>query len=514
MTQRQSLISNELNKTNAASGQVEKIYAAECYGLLGQIGFLSEEKIALLLDEKAMSASVRRNRLLEAVQKITYAKIASLEGNDVFAQELFGQVSEKINVLNKGSQQESALAYFYYEYSSFLKRIGDLSAAAMHLNLAQGKASSNKLKQMIAYQILVLESRTHTQSAQKKWLQSIAYFNKYNMTVMESEAQYELALFLIAEDNVSAAVEHLELAHEIATMSGYQNLKWNVDFVKGCLLVDQQRHSEALRYFKGLFDSVASNYFKAKILLKKAGIHQVLGETDKALEAAKTCLEISQRFAIGSELADAGLILGELYHRKYSDINRAFFYYQQAYGSVLAMAKRGVPLNTDRERSVTEYVSFLEEHFPGEMSETTNEDLFAFSNDYTWVKIKDLFHYNLFLYHYMNTGVGNKTLDALEFPASSFYSATERLRSRGITFPNFRRSDVEIPSENYVEGLQQYCRLHREKNWVDINDRFEKDMLAYHYKLNNYNKKFLAKNLDLAYSGIVNRTKYLTSRES
>jgi len=54
--------------------------------------------------------------------------------------------------------------------------------------------------------------------------------------------------------------------------------------------------------------------------------------------------------------------------------------------------------------------------------------------------------------------------------------------------------------------------MHREKTWVEINDRFEKDMLAYHYKLNNYNKKSLAKNLDLAYSGIVNRTKYLTGK--
>ncbi|NQV30077.1 MAG: hypothetical protein HQ508_04240 [Candidatus Marinimicrobia bacterium] len=512
MTQRQSLISNELNKTNADSEQVEKFHAAECYDLLRQIGFISEEKVATMLDEKKMSA--RRNRLLEAIQKITFAKIASLEGNDVFAQELFSQVSAKISVLNKGSQQESALAYFYYEYAGFLKRIGDLSGAAMHLNLARGKASSNKLKQMIAYQYLVMKSASEKNSTQKKWLQSIAYFDKYEMRVMESQAHYELSLFLMADDNLGSAVEHLDRAHEIATTWAYENLKWNVDFIKGCLLVDQRRQTEALRYFQGLLTSVTSNYFKVKILLKVAGLHKELGANNEALETAKTCMEISQRFAMGSELAEAGLILGELYHRNLSDINKAFFYYQQAYGSVITLAKRGVPINSDRQNAINDYVNFLEEHFPGDSSETANEDLFAFSSKLTWVKIKDLFHYNLFLYHYMNTGVGNKTLDALDFPASSFYSATERLRSRGITFPNFRRNDVEIPSENYVEGLQQYCRLHREKTWVEINERFEKDMLAYHYKLNNYNKKFLAKNLDLAYSGIVNRTKYLTSREN
>ena len=62
-----------------------------------------------------------------------------------------------------------------------------------------------------------------------------------------------------------------------------------------------------------------------------------------------------------------------------------------------------------------------------------------------------------------------------------------------------------------MEGLQQYCRMHRDLTWPEINERFEQDMLAYHYKLNNYNKKQLAKSLGLAYSGIVNRTRYLTA---
>jgi len=225
-------------------------------------------------------------------------------------------------------------------------------------------------------------------------------------------------------------------------------------------------------------------------------------------------MEISQRYSISSELAAASIIAGKVYHRHKTDITKAYFYFQQGFGSVMELSKRGIPINGSRETVVNEYVNFLEEHFPGDMAESANEDLFAFSKSMNWVKIKDLFHYNLFLYHYMNTGVGGKTLKALDFPASSFYSATERLRSRGITFPNFRRNDVEIPSENYVEGLQQYSRMHRDKSWVEINEQFEKDMLAYHYKVNNYNKKLLAKNLELAYSGIVNRTKYLTSGNS
>ncbi len=511
MTQRQHLLSNELNKTAESTEVVEKFHAAECYGLLGQIGFISEDKVAMLLDQGKVSD--RRNRMLEALNKITYARIASLEGNYAFAIELYDQVWAKINNLNKGTQQENALAYFYYDYSDFQYRIGDLNASLMYLDKARNVASSNKMKQMVAYKQLVFDSRTQKRSTLKKWLQSIAYFNKYNMTVMESQAHFELALFLADQGNLSDASDHLDQAHEMATLAGYQHLRWNIDYTKGCLLEEQSRDSEAIGYFTGLLKSVDNNYYKASILLKVSELNYKLNNIDEAMEAAKSCMEVCQRFSIGSELAAVSVLLGEIYHREFKDINKAFFYYQQAFGSIMALAKRGVPIDSKRQGLLNDYVIFLEEHFPGEAAESANEDLFSFSKELTWVKIKDLFHYNLFLYHYMNTGVGNKTLEALDFPASSFYSATERLRSRGITFPNFRRNDVEIPSDNYVEGLQQYSRLHRDKSWVDINEQFEKDMLAYHYKLNNYNKKLLAKHLDLAYSGIVNRTKYLTSRE-
>jgi len=509
MPQRQILLSNELNRTSETVDAAEKFHAAECYALLGEIGFLSPEKVSLLLDQGKISD--RRNRMLEALQKITYAKIATLEGNYTFAIELFEQVAGKVSVLNQGTQQDSALAYFYYEYAVFFKNLSDLEAAHRYLEKSRSITSSNKLKQMIAFQTLVLDAQSGKKFSLKKWLQSIAYFSKYNMSVMEALAHRELAIQLIKQENMADASSHLEKSHEMAALHGYQHLHWSIDYMRGQLLINQNRTDEAITYFQGLLVKLENPGFIAKLQTKLAELHRIAGDPKKALEAAKKSMEVAQQFSIASELAGACLLLGKLYHREMADITKAYFYYQQAFGSVMSLTKRGIHLNESRRKVMNEYVIFLEEHFPGEVDDSANEDLFAFSKNLNWVKIKDLFHYNLFLYHYLNTGVGNKTLEALDFPASSFYSATERLRSRGITFPNFRRSDVEIPAENYVEGLQQYARLHRDKNWVEINDRFEKDMLKYHYKLNNYNKKLLAKNLELAYSGIVNRTKYLTS---
>ncbi|NQV14279.1 hypothetical protein HQ531_02390 [bacterium] len=512
MTHRRHLVSSELNKTHENSNFVETFHAAECYGLMGQIGILSDEQVELLLDQGKISD--RRNKMLEALYKITYAKIAGREGNYSYAIELYDQVMEKINVLNQGTQQESAMTLFYYEYSEFLHAIDDTSGSMMYLERAQNTARSNKMKQMIAYQFMVRQGRSLKKSGLRKWLQSIAYFNQNGMTVMETLAHYDLAQYYVGRDELSEAASHLDRAHELAVTAGYQYLQCNIDLARGFLLIKQDRSSEVVSYYEELLNTVHSTYFKSMIILALADLYQKLGRADKALETAMEGLEICQRFTISSELARASLMVGKLYHRHKTDITKAYFYYQQAYGSVLELATRGVPITGVRQSAVNSYVSFLEEHFPGNAAESAHEDLFAFSRELKWVRIKDLFHYNLFLYHYLNSGVGGKTLEALDFPASSFYSATERLRSRGIIFPNFRKNDVEIPSENYVEGLQQYSRMHREKTWVEINERFEKDMLAYHYKLNNYNKKLLAKNLELAYSGIVNRTKYLTSRDN
>jgi len=511
MTKRQHLVGNELNKTNERSNFVEQFHAAESYGLLGQTGILSEGKIEKLLEQG--SGSERRNKMLEALHKITYAKIAGREGNYVFAVELYDQVLEKVNVLNQGSQQENALTFFYYEYANFLYEANDKSAAFMYLEKANASVRGNRMKQMIAYQFMVKQEGTLKNSALRKWLQSIAYFNKYEMTVMETQAHYDLALHYIQQSELSDAATHLDQAHELAVTFGYQYLQRNIEFTRGCLLVIQDRDTEAVKYFEDLLTTVENNYFKTRILFKLAEMLQKAGDAGKALEWAMASMEISQRYSISTELAAASMIAGQIYHRHKKDITKAYFYYQQGFGAVMELAKRGIPISGSRKSAVDDYVNFLEEHFPGGMAESANEELFAFSKELNWVQLKDLFHYNLFLYHYMNTGVGGKTLEALKLPASSFYSATERLRSRGITFPNFRRNDVEIPSENYIEGLQQYSRMHREKTWVEINEQFEKDMLAYHYKVNHYNKKLLAKNLELAYSGIVNRTKYLTSSD-
>ncbi len=448
------------------------------------------------------------------MSKLVLAKMAAQEGNYKFALRLFRELQEQPSSLNMSSERESGFAYLNYEYALLLEKLGDEQGVSLFQERSLSMARSNKLKHLLHLRHLRAESLAGRKSPLREWFQEIAYFNKYGMDVMEISARLELAGVYARMGELAEAAGHLDEIHLLASEKGYGYLMGMIDLSRAEILVLQGRNKEALIYLKSLEPRFACSEIKAKLQFRMAQLLEDAGQIEDAIAVAKACVELSLRFGVLPYLALSSDFLGRHYHRSKADLTKGFFYYQKAYGAILELQQLGLPIQGHFAEVLVRYITFLEEHFPGEIDESANEDLFAFSRGMKWVPLKDLFHYNLFLYHYTNTGVGSRTLEVLDIPASSFYSATERLRSRGITFPNFRKSKVEIPSENYVEGLQQYCRLHRELTWVQINDRFEKDMLAYHYKLNNYNKKLMAQQLDLAYSGIVNRTQYLTSSKT
>jgi len=508
MVQNYANLSNELNKTQDSNHAVEDFHAAESYGFMEQIGLLTRDRVAKILETGRLYD--RRSRLMEALNMISYARIAGREGNYLFALDLLEEVLKKMRMLKRNDKQESAQSYFYFEYSQVLQALGDAHGSMLYLERARQHAQSNKLKQVIAYETMAREIHVPDETTRRKWRQSIAYFNKYDMKVMGIEAHFDLAQIFMADQEISEAANHLDLAHELAVTAGYHYQHLKIEYARGKLLETQERLPEALAFYEDKLASIDNSYYRILYLLKIATLSRQLQQPERAFEAARESLELAQRFSVLSAQAEAGILVAEIYREEQRDMTKAFFYYQQGAMTALSATERGIPLQGMRKQIVSRYIGFLEEHFPGKADESANEDLFAFSKGLTWVRIKDLFHYNLFLYHYLNTGIGNATLKVLDIPPSSFYSATERLRKRGIPFPNFRKREVEIPSENYVEGLQQYVRMHRDKNWLDINEQFEKDMLAYHYKLNNYNKRLMSESLHLAYSGIVGRTRYLT----
>ncbi|MCF7824154.1 MAG: hypothetical protein K9N35_08295, partial [Candidatus Marinimicrobia bacterium] len=83
MTTQQQLLSGELNKTHDPANFVENFHGAECYALIGQAGLLSEDKVKLILDQGKVSEG--HNKILDALMRITYAKIAWKEGNFKYA---------------------------------------------------------------------------------------------------------------------------------------------------------------------------------------------------------------------------------------------------------------------------------------------------------------------------------------------------------------------------------------------------------------------------------------------
>ena len=81
---------------------------------------------------------------------------------------------------------------------------------------------------------------------------------------------------------------------------------------------------------------------------------------------------------------------------------------------------------------------------------------------------------------------------------------------RGISFPNFRDADLTLPPDLYIDALQKYVQLHREKTFKKVSEQFEKDIYEFLFKENGYNKKRLSESLGLSYSVVLKKTKAIT----
>ena len=145
-------------------------------------------------------------------------------GNELYKSERYEEaIREYEQVLALGYESPE----LYYNLGNCYYRLERIGKAILYLERARQYAQSNKLKQVIAYETMVRENNILDETTRRKWRQSIAYFNKYEMKAMEIQAHYDLARIFIGDNEISEAASHLDLAHELAVTAGYhyQHLK-------------------------------------------------------------------------------------------------------------------------------------------------------------------------------------------------------------------------------------------------------------------------------------------------
>ncbi|NQV14813.1 tetratricopeptide repeat protein [bacterium] len=449
---------------------------------------------------------------------VGHAKIASLEGKFVEAKLQFDKALKyaQVRYLPKLSvkDRDNLIAYIHYEYALYCQLVHAGELANSHFYHASALTKSAKMKLLIEFQFALIDLYQSSESDTGAYIQFIEKFHQNEMKVMEGIALMRLGNFYRDRKDYTESHKCYKSAMTIAEKEGYNYLRWNIQNSMGLLVSKESSQEAAIQYYTKSLESMESPYFKALMLKNLANRYYAIKKPNKTREILTEALEHCQINGISSQISILAEGIGDLYLEIDSSTSHAYQYYQIAFNEVISLANTGIPITGKRLRVVEKYSNLIQENLPEDFMALKEPGLFEWSKGKTWIQIKDLFHYNLFVYHFLHTGIGNVTFSQLKIHPGTFYSLSKRMRDlRGITIPDLKGVDFELPPSLFLDPLQKYAQLHRDKTWDQVNKQFEKDIYAYLFEESGYNKVRLAKMLDRSYAMVIKRTKHLTDVE-
>jgi len=491
---------------------IEAFHTKEYTLFISQIGFAHPGQMKVIFAQPGSLETA--NHQLKSVMLAGRAKIASLEGNFPQASNLFDSafdLASKDIRTDDSAKTRSILAYIHFEYGLFFKKLHSPDLARQQFKQALLLTSSKKLKLLIDYYLEVLAIERGLKSDLSKLIKLVDRFNSDNLSVMYILGLQKLGSLSSSRRNLSDAERYYKEALYLAEQNNLQYLIWAVKNSIGLLLHKQKKFQAAIDHYEGFIDSVESHYLKSIVIKSLALRYRVLGKESQAIELCKEGLEYSQTHGVLSTIPTYATLIGDLIVDYTDTPQEAYHYYKIGYDESLRQQEAGLPITGPRLRAVKKYTEYLASYLPEDFNKISVANYFDWAHNKTWVKIQDLFHYNLFVYHFIHTGIGKATFKLLDMVPGTFYSLSKRMRDlRGISFPNLRDADMTLPPDLYIDQLQKYVQLHRDKTFKAMTEQFENDIYEFLFKESGYNKKSLSEALDLSYSVVLQKTKAFT----
>ena len=166
-------------------------------------------------------------------------------------------------------------------------------------------------------------------------------------------------------------------------------------------------------------------------------------------------------------------------------------------------------------RSEEDVLKDIQEILNSNQSKTpTLEEIFSFAIDKSWVEIKDIFQYNLIMFHKDKTKPGSDAYKSLKMNKPTYYSTHRKLTNKGFCFPDYRMKAPITSDDQVLKPLQGYIQGLKDSSWVAASKQFEEDVFRFLYHQYGYNKVRLSEILGLGYSAVIDKTKSLTKMKS
>ncbi len=498
--------------THGTSQAIEAFHSRDFITFISQAGFAHPGQMRVIFEQPDNVTQI--NPSLQPVIIAGKAKIASLEGNLHLASEYIDEalnLAEHENKLSKDNSSRATLAYVHYEYGLFFNLLNSPQQAKLHFVLAKDLTSSGKLLSLLEFQFELLVLNSGSKTNLNRLVRLVEKFKSQKFTTMHVLGLHWLGVKSFDWRRYDEAELYFKEALYLAEQENFQYITWMIKNHLGLLLHKRKKFQASVSYFESFIDSVESHYAKTIVMKSLAIRYHLHGEKEKAITLCKDGLELAQIHNVFSVIPTYAWLIGDLITDFASSPKEAFHYYKLGYEESMRQQETGLPLTGQRLTAVKKYTEYVTSQLPESFNNITVANYFEWAKGKTWVRVQDLFHYNFFVYHFIHTGIGQKTFKHLDMISTTFYSLAKRMRDlRGISFPDLKDADMTLPPDLYIDSLQKYVQLHRDKTFKEANAQFEHDIYEYLFKESGYNKKLLSKSLDLSYSVVLKNTKQFT----
>ncbi|NQT63570.1 MAG: hypothetical protein HQ556_11475 [Candidatus Marinimicrobia bacterium] len=444
------------------------------------------------------------------------AKVLHLLGDCRSAHALLAEAYSlaKTVTLDKSNFSIQPLAYVCYEYAQFHTLFSAQDTALNYCYEGLQHARSQKLKLLLNYLIDLLIVKRDKLDVTPNLIGHFKAFSEKDLFVQQGLSAFNIGLVSYTKKRMDDALDYFDQAITLAEEKEYKFIKWAVQNSIGLTLYYTENAQASIDYFQEHKYQMETPYFSALISGNLGHLFFETGEYERALQYFSEGFETAQKYSIICFEPQYAQFLAEIHEYIGSDSDEIIQYHTQAVNSVNQYVEEGFPINPIWLKTYvanSKYISSLQPK-PGQDGNGRRTFEFALKKD--WETIKDIVRYNVILYHFLHTGIGEPSFKRLELARPTYYSMAKRMAKRGLKIPNIRAFDFDANSEVISSQLQQFIGEHSGKKWDFMLELIEKKTLEYLYQQYGYSKTKLGENLDLSYSVIIDKTRFITNLKS
>jgi len=441
------------------------------------------------------------------------AKTLSLEGNNIGSKMTLDEAlffAESRNEEKGFPAKDEILAYIQYESGVFWEKYDQKLQSLNMFRSAMRSVESESLQNTIRYQISKLKLTMGQGSSPQEIRNWIEYFGNKEMFVMQIIALIKLAIHFRKSQQFDVAENLLLEADVICSTHSFQFMREQILSAQGFLKYSLGEHEEAEQLFTQLLDGIENRFIKSITLENLTLIKFDASDYNKASEYIEKAIEHSQKYSILYLLADECLFMGDLQRDQFQQPELATHYYEIGSQAALKMAEHGFRLEGDRKLVVERFENRPRVEYSLPESFAPRIEPFAFATGLSWKQINDIFQFKLIQAH-LHTGIPISELpEKLDLKTSTYYAIKRRLAQRGFDLSE-KRTDLPVQlRKTHVQALEKYVSNLLGFHWAGANQQFEKEIMEYLFKQVGYQKNRLAKELEVSYPTILQKTKSLS----